>query len=147
MTEQEQTISKLVRLVTKEASKQNIPLVGDFDYSGTGHINAKFMHYDRLLDLSLPEVMFLEQIVRVVAKRNDIIIGHAGTLRYEVLPDRLRSLPSLQREAEQLEQERLYADRYIKTCRPHFEKCQPVEELIAEWRYLNWPIHCNCSKG
>ena len=139
-TSQEQKISQLVVLVHKEASKQNIPLVGDFDYSATGKINAKFMHYDRLLDLSLPEVMFLEQIVRVVAKRHNIQILPAGVLRFEVLwPENKPASATQQAETEQSVQ------RYLEMCRPHDDLWRPFDEVVHEALNLGYPVRCSCG--
>ena len=129
--------------IVKDAAKEGIPLCADVEQSRFGQPNIVVRHYDYGKDLSLSELQILQQIAKVSADKHRCKLHFTlETLRFaiELLPKRERKP-----DPEGEEAERKAIARYLKLCQPHHHLKRDTEDILAGWRYLRWPVNCNCS--
>jgi len=129
--------------IVKDAAKEGIPLCADVEQARFGPPNLVLRHYDYGKDLSLSELQLLQQIAKVSAEKHRCKLHFTlETLRFalEPLPEKERK-PDPDGEASEKEA----IERYLRLCQPHHKLRRSTEDILAPWRYLKWPVNCQCS--
>ena len=127
--------------ILKDAAQEDIPLCADVEQMRHGPANIVLRHYDLGKDLSLAELRVVQQISKVAATKRDASLHYTlESLRFsvELKPKRERD-----RSKEKAETQGAI-DKYLRLCRPEAEYDRKTDDILAEWRYLTWPIHCHC---
>lgn len=129
--------------IVKDAAKEGIPLCADVEQSRFGPPNIVVRHYDYGKDVSLSELQLLQQIAKVASAKHRCKLHYTlEALRFalEMLPEKERK-PDPEGEAS----ERNAIERYLRLCAPSHDLRRDTEDILASWRYLKWPVNCNCS--
>jgi len=130
--------------IVKDAAIEDIPLVGDVDQMRWGDPTIVIRHYDYGKDLSLSEIRVIQQLSKVAARKLDCELHFTlDTLRFSVTG-------KMEKPGDVSKRARIKADNdqavsvYMRKCRPHADLYRDVNDICAEWRYLNWQVNCRC---
>ena len=141
MLEATQVQTRVAQQIARDAALEGIPLVTDVEQQRWGLSNILVRHYDFGKDLSLNEIRVIQQLCKVAATKVDCELHFTlETLRFSVTEK-----PQKEDRALSDTEYRRAVDQYVKKCQTFAHHRKDFEDILSEWRYLKWPINCNCG--
>jgi len=145
MLENPELETKVALQIVRDAHKEGIPLVADIESHRWTNRNIVVRHYDFGRDLSLSEIRVIQQLCNIAAVKCEAHLQFTlETLRFAVSPMPGKKLTRRGWQSNQEETDAAIA-KYIEACQPRSSERKETEDVIGEWRYLTWPINCNCN--
>ena len=123
----------------RDAELEGIPLVADVEQGRWAEPSIVVRHFDFGKDLSLSEIRVIQQLAKVAASKCDCELHFTlETLRFSITEKPVeRKAESWPTKAE------------CNAILAHYQRTgyqrPDIDDLLAPWRYLKWPINCNCS--
>jgi len=131
--------------IVKDAALEGIPLVADVEQQRWSLSNILVRHYDFGKNLSLNEIRVIQQLCKVAAAKVDCELHFTlETLRFAVSEKPVAETNQRGWRHSQTEIDAAIK-KYVQACQPHASQRQENQDILGEWRYLKWPINCNCN--